>query len=160
MPMRGVTTVSATASRVLLCVDQYVDSEIFGRLYGCTGQSPANFCGIVDLANRMEQLFDQRAFPQAYFTTRSFGKPKLIVSPKKEEAYSQMDETVFETERGEKSTFIVQVQFRQNATWQGTISWADKKKTQHFRSTLEMIKLMDEALSSQEASAEQFADWK
>ena len=59
-----------------------------------------------------------------------------------------MDEIIFENERGEKVTFIIQVQFRQNATWQGTIRWADKKKAQRFRSTLEMIKLMDDALGT------------
>lgn len=46
-----------------------------------------------------------------------------------------------------KATFIVQVQFQQNATWQGSIHWSEENKTQHFRSTLELIKLMDEAIS-------------
>ena len=50
-------------------------------------------------------------------------------------------------EQGSKATFIVQVQFQQNATWQGTITWTDEKKVQKFRSTLELIKLMDDALS-------------
>jgi hypothetical protein len=45
------------------------------------------------------------------------------------------------------ATFVIQVQFQQNATWQGTIDWLDAKKTQRFRSVLEMIKLMDEALA-------------
>lgn len=49
-------------------------------------------------------------------------------------------------QKDKKATFIVQVQFRQNATWQGSIHWNEKNKTQYFRSTLEMIKLMDEAL--------------
>jgi hypothetical protein len=44
-------------------------------------------------------------------------------------------------------TFVIQVQFQQNATWQGSIDWIEAKKTQRFRSVLEMIKLMDEALS-------------
>ena len=55
-----------------------------------------------------------------------------------------------------KETFVVQVQFQQNATWQGTITWTDRKKTQRFRSTLEMIKLIDNALSGLEDSS----DWK
>ena len=47
----------------------------------------------------------------------------------------------------DKATFVIHVQFRQNATWQGTIQWVDEKKEQHFRSTLEMLRLLDEALS-------------
>ncbi|MDR1961438.1 MAG: hypothetical protein LBQ16_04070 [Gracilibacteraceae bacterium] len=48
------------------------------------------------------------------------------------------------------TTFVIQVQFQKNATWQGTIDWIDAKKTQRFRSVLEMIKLMDDALSDAE----------
>jgi hypothetical protein len=47
----------------------------------------------------------------------------------------------------EKTSFVIQVQYQQNATWQGVINWVDAKKTQRFRSVLEMIKLMDDALS-------------
>ncbi len=58
-----------------------------------------------------------------------------------------MSEATFESEHGDRATFLVQVQFRQNATWQGTITWTEQKKTNHFRSTLEMVKLMDSALN-------------
>ncbi|MBR5519561.1 MAG: hypothetical protein IKU55_02470 [Clostridia bacterium] len=53
--------------------------------------------------------------------------------------------------RGEKGTFVVHVQYRQNATWQGTVVWADKNKTQRFRSALELMKLIDSALDQNEA---------
>ncbi|MBQ3108078.1 MAG: hypothetical protein IJP37_03790 [Clostridia bacterium] len=49
-----------------------------------------------------------------------------------------------------KNTFVINVLFRQNASWQGTIQWVNQNKTQHFRSTLELIKLMDSALESEE----------
>ena len=48
-----------------------------------------------------------------------------------------------------EATFIVRVRFEQNATWHGSLSWIEQKKTQNFRSTLEMLKLMDEALDSE-----------
>lgn len=60
----------------------------------------------------------------------------------------------------EKETFVVQVQFRQNATWQGTITWTDEKKTRHFRSALEMLKLMDDAIqNSENIPGEPYVDW-
>ena len=43
-----------------------------------------------------------------------------------------------------KATFIIHVQFRRNATWQGTIQWVESQKQQSFRSTLEMLRLIDE----------------
>lgn len=51
-----------------------------------------------------------------------------------------------------KESFIINIQFQQNATWQGTITWIEEKKTHHFRSTLEMIKLMDSAISQKSES--------
>lgn len=43
------------------------------------------------------------------------------------------------------ATFILQIMFRQNATWQGTIKWVEKQETLHFRSALELIKIIDSA---------------
>lgn len=57
-----------------------------------------------------------------------------------------MDTSWTTGEQEGKATFIVEVLFRQNDTWQGSIRWMDQKKIQCFRSTLEMIRLMDEAL--------------
>ena len=45
-----------------------------------------------------------------------------------------------------KCTFEVSVKFQQNSTWQGQILWAEKNMKQSFRSVLEMLRLMDEAL--------------
>ena len=45
-----------------------------------------------------------------------------------------------------KGTFEVSVKFMQNSTWQGQIHWVEKNRKQSFRSALEMLKLMDEAL--------------
>lgn len=56
--------------------------------------------------------------------------------------------------RTEQGTFIVKIQYRQNATWQGHITWAEKNKTLPFRSALELLKLID---STQE---EIHPDWE
>ena len=47
-----------------------------------------------------------------------------------------------------KGTFEISVKFMQNSTWQGQIHWVEKNQKQNFRSALEMLKLMDEALSA------------
>lgn len=54
-----------------------------------------------------------------------------------------------------KATFIVRIHFRQNSTWQGSVTWADNKRTQNFRSALELVRLMDSALRDQA----QIPDW-
>jgi hypothetical protein len=57
-----------------------------------------------------------------------------------------MQDEILLDKRGEKGTFIIQVQYRQNSTWQGKVVWVEENRTQHFRSALELIKLVDEAL--------------
>ncbi|MPM46878.1 hypothetical protein SDC9_93585 [bioreactor metagenome] len=47
-----------------------------------------------------------------------------------------------------RGTFVIQILNQQNATWQGTITWTDGKKSQPFRSLLELIKLIDSALEN------------
>lgn len=58
-----------------------------------------------------------------------------------------------------KGTFIIHIQFQQNVTWQGTIQWVDKKKEQRFRSTLEMLKLIDDALAQQAGGESPIVEW-
>ena len=47
-----------------------------------------------------------------------------------------------------KCTFEIKVKFLQNSTWQGEIVWSEQDLRQNFRSVLEMLKLMDEALAN------------
>lgn len=48
--------------------------------------------------------------------------------------------------RGKKDTFSINIRFRQNDSWQGTISWLETNHKQNFRSVLELILLLDSAL--------------
>ena len=54
---------------------------------------------------------------------------------------------------GHKASFIVRVTSRQNATWQGSISWTERGVTKHFRSALELIKLIDSVLDEEEGKS-------
>lgn len=58
------------------------------------------------------------------------------------------------------SNFLVRIQFRQNASWQGTIQWLDKRQTKHFRSMLEMMMLIQDALEKEEAGSEPLRTWE
>lgn len=44
------------------------------------------------------------------------------------------------------ATFVVRILFRRNATWQGTVSWKEKRCQVNFRSFLELLLLMQEAV--------------
>ena len=42
----------------------------------------------------------------------------------------------------------------ENETWQGKVIWAEKNRAQYFRSSLELLKLMDRALLDETLSLE------
>lgn len=45
-----------------------------------------------------------------------------------------------------EKTFVIQIKGTQASTWQGTIAWVEEEKKEIFRSTLELIKLLDSAV--------------
>jgi len=51
-------------------------------------------------------------------------------------------------------SFLVQIKYRQNDCWQGTIQWLEGRKTRSFRSVLELILLINEALEKAEAGGD------
>lgn len=47
-----------------------------------------------------------------------------------------------------ENTFIIKIREHQHSTWQGSLNWVGADKKCNFRSLLEMIKLIDEAVES------------
>lgn len=47
------------------------------------------------------------------------------------------------------NTFVVQILYHQNDTWQGTVKWVEQRREEKFRSSLELIGLLDEAMREQ-----------
>lgn len=43
---------------------------------------------------------------------------------------------------GKLETFLIHVQYRQNATWQGELFWKEKEKIRKFHSALEFLRLI------------------
>ena len=56
------------------------------------------------------------------------------------------------------NSFLVRIQFKQNASWQGTVQWLEEKKTCNFRSWLELLMLIQEALEQSEGQVDQELD--
>lgn len=46
----------------------------------------------------------------------------------------------------DNTTFIVDIKDNQHATWQGTVEWVQERRTENFRSMLELFKLIDSAM--------------
>ncbi len=54
------------------------------------------------------------------------------------------------TGKNSSTDFLIRVLFRKNTTWQGEIHWLDSDKKRNFRSSLELMFLMQEAMDETE----------
>lgn len=148
------------ATRVLICIDDLYSEELRGRWYNPYRPAAQEFDNVVSLLGALERFYNTLVYPQSSVALRSLSRTGQRQTIQRKEVKRYMSDEIFKTERGEKATFVVQVQFRQNATWQGTVTWAEKNQTSHFRSALELLKMVDEALQSEAAAeGEEKAAW-
>ena len=87
----------------------------------------------------MEQLLDQTLPMQAFTERRTFRS--VPSAPQQQSAMTRTP--------GRLATFIVRILFRQNASWQGSVVWVEGRQEERFRSALELVLLMDSALTAQ-----------
>ena len=126
--------------KITVCVDDYNNGILRGRFYNAYHDA-CSFESLSQFLIRMESLLEEHQTPQSYTTHRSFCA-FLPPHPGQEAAGGRC--------RGILATFELKVLFRQNSSWQGTLSWLEKKQEKSFRSVLELILLLDSALRQQE----------
>jgi len=121
----------------MVFVDSYEDRVPKGRYFNPSMPAQAEFCGVMELLIGLDSLMDRMDFPRAFNELRRFG----------EISYKAPD-TEVTAGRGKAATFSLRVVYRQNSSWQGSLVWVDGKTEQAFRSVLELLMLMDSALSA------------
>lgn len=134
---------SKNPSSVIVHLNSTRQEEMKGSVYCEYLKKIFHFNSEGEMLDAMDDLFDCIAFPQAIFETRNFTNKKNRQIIKKADDF--LEESMKELLQNKKTTFVVNVQYRQNATWQGTITWVEQGRVQHFRSALEMLKLMEQA---------------
>lgn len=122
----------------MICVDSYQNGAMSGRMYNQYVDGAETFTNLTQLLLRMDCLLDEMNFPQSFQAKRGFGP---VGHPAASAA---------ETDRrdGDEATFAVKVMFRQNASWQGSVTWLEGGREESFRSVLELIFLMNSALEN------------
>ena len=135
---------------VVLCVDQMPhNGALRARLFHGYHDGPIEIASYLEMLEVMERLFDELHFPWPGVKDRSFmdEDQKAGTAGRKEKERIMSDKEML-TQRGDLGTFIIRVQQRQGATWQGRVTWADQNKTIHFRSALELIKLIESGIEA------------
>ncbi len=154
MPLRNRSMVPSTASRVVIRVERSAPSSMAGLLYNPYLDKIETFSDVLELTNKLDDMMDTICFPVPSTAYRSFKmkhRPGRQPQPPAQAHTPEAEEALKDAlHRQDADVFMVHVQFRQNATWQGTIKWADQDEEVRFRSTLELLKIMDGALSERE----------
>ena len=128
-----------------LCVDSYDKGMMAGRLYyPGLEQGSMIFHSFVELLVKVEGLLDEAKFPQSY-TARRFFVPLT-------EGFSVKGAPELAEQTGQLATFVVRLLFRQHASWQGSVIWLEGKGEQNFRSVLELVLLLNNALGGCEGA--------
>lgn len=136
---------AAAPNLCCVCVDRVEKDECRGRLFHYYAGEALPFLNQYELVMAIDALCDKLGYPQAAEQPRSFGRNSLPATRKEEVTRLKSKEDIAE-QKGMMATFLVHVMHRQNATWQGTVVWAEKNQKASFRSALELVKLMDGAV--------------
>lgn len=157
----------AASSIVRICCDRFENSDWNGRFYTRYQEKPVSFQNAGELLERLEGFYNWLGYPQASMENRSFQKKpserrghqgtasaQETRKKQKGEPIVVVNEEAMNKHQGEKATFVVRIQYRQNASWQGQVTWAEKNKTVPFRSALELLKLIDSTECAPEGSWE------
>ena len=133
--------------RTALCIDSYEDEVPTGRIYHPCKPEGIPFRGTTRFLLEMEEILDSIQCPQSFTAARRFG--------------SHIVESIGKTagsagKRGKLATFEIRILFRQNASWQGAVTWLEQGERHSFRSVLELLLLMDSALRGKETAEDEF----
>lgn len=135
--------ITAQANKILLSVDQHNAYDFSGRFFTPVNEQPVSFSSFSEFVVKLEQQFNTLQFPQSSTEIRSFFSRR-----KQEEMQEKQDIPLYNHETHMKGQFLIHVLFRQNTSWQGRVEWFGQKRAVDFRSTLELLYLLLEALNS------------
>ena len=126
-------------STYVITAASYENKQLRGSLYSPQLDRSIPFDNLLQLLLVIEELMDRSNMPQRGMDLRMF----------QPQDYTQalLERPAPAAHQPALASFSVTVLFRQNASWQGTVVWNERQLESHFRSALELISLMDGALS-------------
>ena len=123
---------------IMIYIDSYEDRIPVGRFHIVSHQDAQPFAGACQLLLGINDALDQNEFPKSFFELRKFHTPDEL--PDFSTGLSNQCVSKL-------ATFRIRILFRQNASWQGSVYWIEGNQEEYFRSVLELMVLMDDALN-------------
>lgn len=141
VPITPARFVPYEAKTILLKVYSYENKNMTGALSNLRLDHALYFDNTAQMLFGIEQIIEAVQFPQANMEARSFAQVSDAADGAKTFKLKEDD--------GKKTpvaTFKLNVMFRQNASWQGSLVWLDDNSEVQFRSVLELVQLFDSVL--------------
>ncbi len=131
-----------------ICLDKYSAETFEGRLYVPYFEEALIFKSIHSLLLQMNKALDAAGVPHPFFEYRSFSEAKVEKKEKDNDKKENLPKKTYDHGQyaGKIATFLVNILYRQNATWQGTITWVEGEKSDNFRSALELFMLAESVI--------------
>lgn len=123
----------------MISIDNYDNRILSGRICNPFLEVDVPFQSTMDFIREMNTLLQDIQFPQSFFGKREFC-PTQETEPRVAALASSTPQ------KGRLATFSLRIMFRQNSSWQGSLSWLEGKREENFRSVLELLLLIDNAL--------------
>lgn len=143
MPLNPKYFIPQEMKTSIIQIFTYEEKNPTGILINSCFSKSMYFKNLVQLLMLMDEMQDSLNYPQESMEYRSFNKESSFrFIPDQVPDQDELQETPV------IATFKISVFFKQNASWQGSIAWLERSAEVQFRSTLELIKIMDSALSS------------
>jgi hypothetical protein len=92
----------------------------------------------------IDERLEELGIPQPVTRMRSWQLPYMIQREEDKLEDNAALNNYFKNAGG--AEFLIRVHFRQNASWQGEVHWLEADKKIFFRSFLELVMLLQEAL--------------
>lgn len=144
--MENFGMTAAAPNAAMVCIHSY--APFSGEIFHLYSEESIKIRSAFQICVELDKLCDEIGYPINNMSLRSFGNRTETPRRNYREANRVMSFDKLTEKNGDQGTFMVHVQFRQNATWQGQVTWMEKKETQNFRSALELMKLIDSALET------------
>ena len=135
---KGGTKLKGERNRtVMIYVDSFERGVLSGRFHITSNPEVQTFHGLCQLLLDINTNLDRENFPQSFSELRKFQMP----SKQSDGASLSAD-----LQNGAVATFSMRILFRQDSSWQGSLTWIEGNQEEYFRSVLELIVLMENAL--------------
>lgn len=127
----------------LIKMYSYDNKCMQGTIFNPFFEKEMVFENVMQMITMIERISDSLFFPQKAMQLRQFAD---CDQPEDKTTFDFVTTSDF-SEKFPLATFELEIIFRQNASWQGNIVYAENSLSSSFRSVLELLSLMDSVLS-------------